>query len=160
MGARKSADLAERRFSIEEVGGVIRTASMLARRDEGTLPVRASDTMSFAELCELAAEMGIDEDALRRAIPEAEAMRTRAEKRARRKLRFWRHLFTFLVVNGGLALPSLLQGHGVPSYVLLMSTFWGMGLCLHGLGVYVTGKGGVLHRKVLAREIEAERRLP
>lgn len=159
MAARKSTDLAERRFSIEEVGGVIRTASALARRGQDALPIAASDTMSFAELRELAAEMGIDEEALRQAIPEAEAMRARAEKRAQRKLRFWRHLFTYLVVNGGLALPSLLQGHGLPSFVLLTSTFWGMGLCLHGLRVYVTGKGGLLHRKVLASEIEAERRL-
>ncbi len=148
----------ERNYSVEEIGEVIRTASALARTGETALATSPRDALGFGELTELARELGIPQEALLLAIPEADARRGRALKRTKRKMRFWRHLLTYLPVMGGFVAIDFVAGAGVSMAPLALGAFWGIFLVMHGLRTYGTGPEGRLQRSVLAGELEAENR--
>lgn len=140
-----------RRYTVEEVGEVIRMASPR----EGNLPaVRAQ--LTYAELTQVAKELGIDEVALRAAIPEAGEVRRRARRRTTKKLRFWRHLFSYLIISGGLTLFDWV-GDNTFGWAYYPAVIWGILLTMHGFSAYVTGKGGALHESIYRKELEAER---
>ena len=146
----------QRTFSVEEVGEVIRTASALTTAGaSGPAPV-VRDRLGFAELVEVARELGIPEAVLRQAIPEAEARRRRAAKRTKRKMRFYRHLISWALVCGGLGALNVLAG-GAP-WAAIVALVWAIPLAMHGLRTFVTGRDGRLHQAVYRRELEAERR--
>lgn len=75
-------------------------------------------------------------------------LRRTAERRVSAKLGFRSHLFTYLLVNGGLVLLNLVTS---PDYLwcLWVSSGWGIGLIAHAFSVY----GGGADRE---RMIEAE----
>ncbi len=146
----------QRTFSVEEVGEVIRTASALTTAGASGLAPAVRERLGFAELLEVARELGIPEAMLRQAIPEAEARRRRAVKRTKRKMRFYRHLITWTLVCGGLGALNFLT-HG-PPWSGVVALLWGIPLAMHGFRTFVTGKDGRLHQAVYRRELEAERR--
>lgn len=144
----------QRSFSVEEVGEVIRTATSLAHVQGGSLEVR--DRLSWGELMGVARELGIPEDALRRAIPEAENRHRRALKRTRRKMRFWRHAFSYAIVMSGLTVVDVL---GDPEwFVYAPASIWGIFLAMHGVRTFLTGREGRIHQAVYRRELESETR--
>ena len=159
MAAKKATiTVQERDYSVEEIGEVIRTASALARTGDTALATTPRDTLGFGELTELARELGIPQEALLLAIPESDARKGRALKRTKRKMRFWRHLLTYVPVMAGFTAIDLLAGAGVGMASMVLGAFWGIFLVMHGLRTYVTGPEGRLHRSVLAGELEAENR--
>lgn len=145
----------QRSYSVEEVGEVIRTASSLASRAPGTaLEVR--ERLGFQELAEVARELGIPEEALLEAIPEAEDRRRRAHKRTKRKMRFWRHLITYVIVMAGLGVIDWFAGPGW--WVYIPASVWGIVLAMHGVRTFLTGRDGAMQRALYRRELEAESR--
>jgi len=159
MAKQTKTEHEPQRFSIEEVGQVIRSASALSLREAGELASSEApgggSSLNFEELSHLAGELGISDQLLRKAIPLAAAQRQRAEKRTLQKMRFWRHLLVYLPVMGGLGLLDFLGGGGY--WVQIPAIFWGIFLAMHGLRAFVTSKQGRLHRAILEQELAAER---
>ncbi|MDF1561681.1 MAG: 2TM domain-containing protein [Deltaproteobacteria bacterium] len=159
---RATLTVQERDYTVEEVGEVIRTASSLVRVGDAALATPPKDTLGFGELTELARELGIPQEQLLAAIPEADARRARALKRTKRKMRFWKHLLTYIPVVGGLMaidyFVTLFGAPGIAVGTVVFAGLWGIGLVMHGLRTYLTGPEGALHRSVYAGELEAEKR--
>ena len=113
-----------RNYSDEEVEEIFRRA----------LERQAADGDGFAhdELIAAAHEVGLDDDAIDRAVRELEHDRTEASIRdrvAKRKRERWlRHLFTYLVVAGGFLGMHALGYVGV--WAIWMAFGWGMGVAL------------------------------
>lgn len=74
---------------------------------------------------------------------------TRARARARAKLDFYRHVLTYVVIIGGLAVINLLTSSGY-LWFLWPALGWGAALFMHAVNVFV------LWDKVLDRMTERE----
>jgi hypothetical protein len=135
-------ELERLRFSQEEVGELIETATRL----DGLLGDRG---LSLEELRGVAAELGISDDAL------LEALETRlhAERKAREEeareaassaatastrraqVNGWKqHTAAYLGVNGGLAILDLITGSGF-NWFFYVAAAWGIGYLIHSLMV-------------------------
>ncbi len=79
-----------------------------------------------------------------------------ARRRASAKLGFFTHAFVYTVVITGLSLLAFSQGR---AWSLWPAAGWGLGLFMHGLGVFGFGPGSVLRERLLERERSALRRL-
>lgn len=133
-------ELERRRFSQEEVGELIETATRLdGLVDEGGL--------SLDELRDVASELGISDDALlealeRRLIEERtereeqaieQASRSAREEARQSQVREWKeHTAAFLGVNGGLATLDLITGGGF-DWFFYVTAAWGIGYLIHTL---------------------------
>jgi hypothetical protein len=135
-------ELERLRFSQEEVGELIETATRL----DGLVGDRG---LSLEELRGVAAELGISDDAL------LEALETRlhAERKAREEearqvassaatastrraqVNGWKqHTAAYLGVNGGLAILDLITGSGF-NWFFYVAAAWGIGYLIHSLMV-------------------------
>ena len=74
-----------------------------------------------------------------------------ARKRAGAKLGFYTHALVYLVVITGLSLLAFSQGK---SWALWPAAGWGLGLLMHGLGVFGWGPGNALRERMTERELE------
>jgi hypothetical protein len=77
-----------------------------------------------------------------------------AQRRVRKKAKFYKHLFIFLIINGFVLTSSLLQGHFFRPFP--MTFFWGIGLIFHYLKVFGIPGSGVLSNDWESREYQRE----
>jgi uncharacterized membrane protein len=80
--------------------------------------------------------------------PELERL---AERRAKAKLGFFVHALVYAVVITGLSLLAFSQGK---IWSLWPAAGWGLGLLMHGLGVFGFGPGSALRERLTERERE------
>lgn len=119
----------ERRYTSDQVSDIVhRALSMKQGRGD----------VSHEELIEIAAQSGLSEDEVTRAIAEEEYAIVTREKEgrrwARRQHRFHAHLRTYLIVNGALLLIDLWTGEGM--WFFWPALVWGMGLALHASNTF------------------------
>lgn len=91
--------------------------------------------------------------------PKAEAYK-RAVKRVEAKLAFWRHLASYVIVNGALWVMALLTMGGSSSFSarfwpIWITIFWGVGLASQAWNVW--GPGEHLREKMIQEEIDKMR---
>lgn len=136
-----------RRFTRDEVGDLIETASKL----EWAAATQSTSDVSLDELKSIAAEMGISDQALAAALAkqdkeERAAARAREEERAKDQrvknawLAWRTHLAVYVAVLLGLFVIDLMTGPGL--WVQWPAAGWGIGLLAH-TGVMVANKGDV-----------------
>ena len=133
-------ELERRRFSQEEVGELIETATRL----DGLV---GDSGLSLDELRGVAAELGISDEALLEALEtrlraereeqaeqEQEAATSAAVATARRaQVNEWKqHTAAYLGVNGGLAILDLITGSGF-NWFFYVAAAWGVGYLIHSL---------------------------
>lgn len=82
--------------------------------------------------------------------PEEQLERT-ARRRAGARMGWYAHALVFLAVNSVLAMVSLSSGRHWAVYPALG---WGLGLLLHGVGVWIALGGGGLQSRLVAQERE------
>lgn len=76
-----------------------------------------------------------------------------ARKRAGAKLGFYVHATVYLLVN--LAMFAMSHyGFGNRRWSIYPVMGWGLGLALHGISVFVLGKGGGLRERMVQKERE------
>lgn len=73
-----------------------------------------------------------------------------ARRRVGARLGWLTHATVYLLVMGGLTAMTLWQGRHPP---MVAALGWGLGLTIHGLRVFVAGKGSALRERM----VEAER---
>lgn len=141
-------ELERRRFSQEEVGELIETATRLdgLTGDKG---------LSLDELRGIAAELGVSDEALLGALDE----RLRAERTEREEqdlaeasiaartdarheqVKEWKqHTAAYLGVNGGMAILDLLTGSGF-DWFYYIAAMWGIGYLIHSMLVLFRTEG-------------------
>lgn len=87
-----------------------------------------------------------------------EDQRKIAEKRAEKQIGFFVHLIVYIGVNTILAIINLTTNHD-SLWFLWPLAGWGVGLLLHGLGVFVLRKQNLAIRDwLIRREVESQRR--
>lgn len=90
-------------------------------------------------------------------MPASDAIERLARKRAAAKLGWYMHASVYVCVNLLLAFLSARSAHAWAIYPALG---WGLGLLLHGAGVWLGAPGGSLYQQLLVREREHLRRQP
>jgi hypothetical protein len=80
-----------------------------------------------------------------------EELDRRARRRAGARMGWYVHAIVFLAVNTALAFLSFSSGRHWAIYPALG---WGLGLLLHGVGVWVALGGGGLQDRLVAQERE------
>lgn len=80
-----------------------------------------------------------------------DAIERRARRRAGARMGWYVHALVFLAVNAALAFLSLSSGRHWAIYPALG---WGLGLLLHGVGVWIALGGGGLQDRLVAQERE------
>ncbi len=117
-----------KKFSADEAQAIIKRALERAS---------SSGTIAFNELAETAKELGIEADDLAAAIEENEAVSEVEEARNRwqrwRKQKFYRHLRAYCIVNGALAIISIINQSGAFLFPLVG---WGIGLAFDYSGTF------------------------
>lgn len=78
-------------------------------------------------------------------------LETLARKRAGARMGWYVHAALYLLVNMALAAVSLATGR---HWAIFPALGWGLGLAMHGFGVWLSLGGGGLHERLLARERE------
>lgn len=138
-------DYADRRFSRDEVGDLIETATRLDRlSSEGV-----TGEVSWAELRQIASELGISDEALLhavaqrleidRAASEAEAEEHEKAEQRRKAWLGWRaHMASYVAVMIGLLMLDLVTGDGIDWFVY-PAIGWGIAILIHTLTLLVTG---------------------
>jgi len=116
-------EFSSRQYSKDEVDRIIRRA----------LKLKKEDSISHQELMDTAREFGIDPQTLEAAIEEdkeeLEKERARKTRLLRRKARFYRHLWSYLIVIGALLLINILTPG--PWWFQWPALGWGIGLAFN-----------------------------
>ena len=117
-----------KQYSKDEVDRIIRRA----------LKLKKEDSISHRELVDTAREFGIDPQALETAIEQDEEVfekeRVRHARLQRRKARFHRHLWSYIIVIGGLLLINLITPG--PWWFQWPALGWGIGLAFNFRAAY------------------------
>jgi hypothetical protein len=74
-----------------------------------------------------------------------------ARRRAGAKLGWYIHATVYVVVNTALVLMAIAHGRNWAVFPLVG---WGVGLALHGISVFLIGKGSGLRERMVQRERE------
>ena len=115
-------------YSKDEVDRIIRRA----------LRLKKEDSISHQELIDTAREFGIDRQTLESAIAEEkkvfEKEKARRDKLLRRKARFHRHLWSYIIVIGGLLLINVITPG--PWWFQWPAFGWGIGLAFNFKAAY------------------------
>lgn len=77
-----------------------------------------------------------------------------ARKRAGAKLGWYAHFAVYLLVNGLMFTATFMGWKEHRPWTLKPAVFWGLGLVLHGLAVFVLGSGSRLRERMVQRERE------
>jgi hypothetical protein len=121
-------EFSSKQYSQDEVDRIIRRALKLKRED----------SISHQELIDTAREFGIDPQTLEAAIEEDreefEKERARKTRLLRRKGRFYRHLWSYLIVIGALLLINTLTPG--PWWFQWPALGWGIGLAFNFKAAY------------------------
>ncbi len=80
-----------------------------------------------------------------------------ARKRAGAKLGWYVHAIVYLAVNVGMLLSSR-YGFGTRPWSVFPAVGWGVGLALHGISVFLLGRGSAFRERLVERERERLRR--
>ena len=135
-------ELSKRRFTQDEIGELIETASRLDQ-------LSVEKGLTYDELRRVALEMGISEEALAKAVAqEQEAERAAEEqreaarvadrkrqKRRRKEINEWKaHAASYFAVIGGLALIDWFGGGGF-DWFFYPAAGWGIGFFIHSFNV-------------------------
>jgi hypothetical protein len=119
---------AAKQYSKDEVDRIIRRA----------LRLKKEDSISHQELIDTAREFGIDRQTLESAIKEDrkvfEKEKARQDKLLRRKARFHRHLWSYIIVIGGLLLINIMTPG--PWWFQWPAFGWGIGLAFNFKAAY------------------------
>ncbi len=85
-----------------------------------------------------------------------DSIEARAERRVRKKMRFYIHALVFVAVNLGLYLMAEFSGrpHGGPGMLL----GWGLGLLIHGIFTFTSLQGEGLRERMIREEVERMKR--
>jgi hypothetical protein len=123
-----------RKYTSDEISRIIRRA----------LKLKNDDAMSYADLLEMAKELGLDSETVARAVEEEqkefEKMRARKLRLDRRKAGFKGHLWSYIIVIGGLMLINIFSGG--PWWFQWPALGWGIGLAFNFRAAYFPmGKG-------------------
>ena len=117
-----------KQYSKDEVDRIIRRA----------LKLKKEDSISHQELLDTAREFGIDPQTLEAAIEEDqetyEKERVRKTRLLRRKARFHRHLWSYMIVIGGLLLINAVTPG--PWWFQWPALGWGIGLAFNFKAAY------------------------
>lgn len=121
-------EISSKQYSKEEVDRIIRRA----------LKMKKEDSINHQELVDTAREFGIDTQTLSAAIEEEkedfEKERTRRLQLQRRKARFHRHIWSYIIVIGALLLiNSMTEG---PWWFQWPALGWGIGLAFNFKAAY------------------------
>jgi hypothetical protein len=84
-----------------------------------------------------------------RGIPEDTPLEATARRRAAARLGWYTHALVYLAVNAVLMLIALGTGR---TWALFPALGWGLGLLLHGLGVWLSLGGGGIHQRLIEQE--------
>ena len=125
-------EFSSRHYDNDEVNRIIRRA----------LKLENEDTISHQDLIETARDIGLDPQIVEAAI-EQEQQATKKEKirkvwLKRRKVGFYSHLWSYLIVNGALLLINNFTPG--PWWFQWSVLGWGIGLAFHYKAVYYTGR--------------------
>ena len=121
-------EISSKQYSKEEVDRIIRRA----------LKLKKEDSINHQELVDTAREFGIDPQTLSAAIEEDkedfEKERSRRLQLHRRKARFHRHLWSYIIVIGALLLINTLTAG--PWWFQWPALGWGIGLAFNFKAAY------------------------
>ena len=121
-------EFSSKQYSKDEVDRIIRRA----------LKLKKEDSISHQELIDTAREFGIDpqtlETAIEEDIEEFERERTRKTRLLRRKSHFHRHLWSYIIVIGGLLLINIVTPG--PWWFQWPALGWGIGLAFNFKAAY------------------------
>ena len=121
-------ELSSRQYDSDEVTRIIRRA----------LKLKQEDTISHQDLIDTAEEIGIDPQLLETAIKQEQREfgkeKIRKARSKRRKVGFYSHLWSYLIVNAALLLINNFT-HG-PWWVQWSVLGWGIGLAFHFKAIY------------------------
>jgi hypothetical protein len=121
-------EISSKQYSKEEVDRIIRRA----------LKLKKEDSINHQELVDTAREFGIDPQTLSAAIEEDkedfEKERSRRLQLQRRKARFHRHLWSYIIVIGALLLINTLTAG--PWWFQWPALGWGIGLAFNFKAAY------------------------
>ena len=125
-------DLSTQRYSRDEVNRIMRRA----------LKLENEDTISYRDLIDTASEIGLDPQVIETAIEqeqrEFQNQRIRIDRLKRRKVGFYSHLWSYLIVNAALLLiNNFTPGPWWFQWSLLG---WGIGLVFHFKAAFFPGK--------------------
>ena len=121
-------EYSSKQYTKDEVDRIFRRA----------LKLKKEDTISHQELIDTAKEFGIDSQTLDAAIEEEreefEKERDRKARLSRRKARFHRHLWSYLIVIGALLLINIMTSG--PWWFQWPALGWGIGLAFNFKAAY------------------------
>ena len=128
-------EFTSRPYSNDEVNRIIRRA----------LKLEQADTISHQDLIDTAREIGIDSEIIEAAIlqdqREFKKERIRKARLKRRKVRFYSHLWSYLIVN---AILLLINNFTPGPWWFQWSVLgWGIGLAFHSKAVYFCGRNRI-----------------
>jgi len=128
-------EFTSRQYSNDEVNRIIRRA----------LKLEQADTISHQDLIDTAREIGIDSEILEAAIlqdqREFKKERVRKARLKRRKVGFYSHLWSYLIVNAILLLINNFTPG--PCWFQWSVLGWGFGLAFHFKAVYFHGRNRI-----------------
>jgi hypothetical protein len=119
-------DYSSGHYSEDEVSRIIRRA----------LKIRQTDTVSHADLIETAGDLGIDAHTLEAAIELERRETIRRRRLTRRKVGFYWHLWSYIIVNLALVFINVLVPG--PLWFQWSVLGWGIGLAFHYKALYFT----------------------
>jgi hypothetical protein len=76
-----------------------------------------------------------------------------ARRRAGAKMGWYIHACVYVLVNAAMFAASY-YGYGHRRWTAFPALGWGVGLALHGISVFVLGKGSAFRERLVARERE------
>jgi len=121
-------DLSAKQYSKDEVDRIIRRA----------LKMKKEDSVTHQELIDTAKEFGIDSQTIEAAIKEDregyQKLKARRKRLRRRKARFHRHLWSYIIVIGGLLLINATTPG--PWWFQWPALGWGIGLAFNFKAAY------------------------
>ncbi|CAB1084019.1 hypothetical protein D1AOALGA4SA_11551 [Olavius algarvensis Delta 1 endosymbiont] len=121
-------ELSAKQYSKDEVDRIIRRA----------LKMKKEDSVTHQELIDTAKEFGIDSETLEDAIKEDregyQKLKARRKRLRRRKARFHRHLWSYIIVIGGLLLINATTPG--PWWFQWPALGWGIGLAFNFKAAY------------------------
>lgn len=77
-----------------------------------------------------------------------------ARKRASAKLGWYAHFAVYVLVNAAMFGATVMGWKEQRPWTMKPAMFWGLGLVLHGLAVFVLGTGSSLRERMVHRERE------